>query len=325
MTTASISNYSALALRWRPERKSDSDFTLLAIAFLVVFIGFGFLLSLINLPEEPRVVKTVVPERVAQFILEREKPKPPPPVIEQPKPKPLPKPKPIERETIKRDKPKEPEKPLTKKQEADREVAKSSGLLALGDELADLIDTSEIDDLVGGSLTADDASTRQVARLNSDVLTAGASQGSGGVQEGKYIAGVTGKATNLTPRQLREVRQGLVSKGAGSKKAGSSGSTSTALRSRAEEDITVVFDQNKSKLYSVYNRERRKNPGLKGKIVLEITIAPNGKVTNVKILSSQLNNPALERRLIARIKQFNFGVSSGEPVTVTYPIEFLPS
>ena len=94
---------------------------------------------------------------------------------------------------------------------------------------------------------------------------------------------------------------------------------------RAEEDITVVFDKNKSKLYSIYNRARRKNPGLKGKIVLEMTILPSSKVSAIKMLSSELQDKKLEKRLMGRIKLFNFGARNVEAITVTYPIEFLPS
>jgi len=86
-----------------------------------------------------------------------------------------------------------------------------------------------------------------------------------------------------------------------------------------------VFDQHKGSLYSIYNRERRKKPGLKGKIVLELTISPEGKVTAARIVSSELNDPSLERRLLARVKMFKFQEKSVEPVTVVFPVEFLPS
>ncbi len=85
------------------------------------------------------------------------------------------------------------------------------------------------------------------------------------------------------------------------------------------------MDKNKSKLHSLYRRARRSHPGLKGKIVLEITIAPSGKVLKVRIKSSELNDPKLESRLVARIKRFDFGSYSVQKVTVTFSIEFLPS
>jgi hypothetical protein len=41
--------------------------------------------------------------------------------------------------------------------------------------------------------------------------------------------------------------------------------------------------------------------------------------------SSELNAPELEASLVARIKQFDFGKRQGVPLTVTTPVEFLPS
>jgi len=81
----------------------------------------------------------------------------------------------------------------------------------------------------------------------------------------------------------------------------------------------------KSKLYSLYNRARRKNPDLEGKIILEITIAASGKVTKVHIVSSELDDKNLEASIVKRIRAFNFGAQKVEAVTVTYPIDFLPS
>ncbi len=48
-------------------------------------------------------------------------------------------------------------------------------------------------------------------------------------------------------------------------------------------------------------------------------------MTKISIVSSEMNNPALERRLMSRIKLFNFGAKQVGTVTVTYPVVFLPS
>ena len=52
-----------------------------------------------------------------------------------------------------------------------------------------------------------------------------------------------------------------------------------AAPSRTDEEIQIVFDRYKSALYRIYNRELRKNPTLQGKMVLRLTIEPNGKVS----------------------------------------------
>lgn len=307
--------YENLALSWSPERKDEQNIRIITIIVLIVVLVIGFIFSNIEVPKDERKARAAVPERIAQFVMQKEKPKPKPKII-KPKPKPKLKIKKIPKKKI------EQQKPLTKVQKKARKKAENTGLLALGNELSDLMDTSEISAMVGGKISKKSSGSTKTASANKQLLMAGVGKGSGGVSSGQYVTGIS--KTKLTKRQLTQVRQSLTAS------ASSSKNKSRKLRSknsgvRAEEDITIVFDQNKSKLYSVYSRARRKNPDLKGKIVLEITIQPSGKVTSVRIISSELNDPKLERRLVSRIKLFNFGAKKVEPIKVTYPIEFLPS
>lgn len=320
MTT--ISKYQNLALGWSPESKTDHQFKLIAAVVIVFMLALGFVLSAIDLPEPERLARPAVPDRIAQFIVQKEKAK----VI---KPKPKPKPKPQPKPRIKKPKKKKPElqKPLTKSQKSARKKAESSGLLALSNELEGLMDTSAVTAAVGGKVSKKSSRSSTAATLDNKILTAGASAGSGGVNEGQYTASVS--QTRLTDQERQQIKQTLLTKELGenaqSGKTSSSKGRSKSGNIRAEEDVTIVFDQNKSKLYSLYSRARRKNPGLKGKIVFEITISSSGTVTNISIQSSELNDPALEKSLLSRIKMFNFGVTTTETLTVTYPIEFLPS
>ena len=64
---------------------------------------------------------------------------------------------------------------------------------------------------------------------------------------------------------------------------------------------------------------------LEGQVVVELTIAPSGKVIAVKILSSELDDKKLERKLQLKIKKFIFAKANVAQITVTYPIDFLPS
>ncbi len=314
--TAAGARYEDLVLEWSPGSTLDRKFSLIVLVVLGVMLITGFIFSLVELPKEERQARTSVPERIAQFVIEKEKPKPKP-EPEKPKPKPKPKPK------VKKQPEKKPEqqKPLTKVQKKARQKAEKSGLLALGNELADLMDTSDLTAMVGGKVSKSSAASARAATHNKNLLTAGAGQGSGGVNSEQYIASA-GRSAGLSARELTQVRQSLLSKDA-QQAARSNRSRNSNVR--GEEDITIVFDRNKGKLYSIYNRARRQNPGLKGKIVLEITIAPSGAVTKIRVVSSELNDPKLERSLLSRIKLFNFGAKNVEAVTVTYPIEFLPS
>jgi len=97
------------------------------------------------------------------------------------------------------------------------------------------------------------------------------------------------------------------------------------MASRSIEDLQLVFDKNKGAIYTIYNRALRRDPSLQGKVVLKLTIAPSGRVTQCTIVSSELNNPKLERKLVARVKLFRFGKKKVDVMVTTYPIEFLPS
>lgn len=313
-------SYENLALTWEPKNKRDKPFVLLALILLVIFYGVAIVMSSIPVPEQPRKTRVDVPERVAKFILEKPKvkPKPKPKIIEKPKPKPKPKPK------VKR---KQPEKQikLNKKQKAARKKAEESGLLALSAELSDLVDTSSIDAMVGKRVSKSDKA-RQTAAVDTTRLSENATKGSGGVGTGEQVTQTTG-GTVLDPQQQQIARQLLTARAtndSGKSKKGTSGKSRIGDY-RSEEDIAYVMDRNKSKLHSIYRRARRSNPGIKGKIVLEITILPSGKVESVRIKSSELNDASLESRIVARIKQFDFGIQNVKKVTVTYPVEFLPS
>ncbi|MGB5678245.1 MAG: AgmX/PglI C-terminal domain-containing protein, partial [Gammaproteobacteria bacterium] len=68
------------------------------------------------------------------------------------------------------------------------------------------------------------------------------------------------------------------------------------------------------------------NPALQGKMVLRLTIEPDGTVSACKLDSSDMESPALEGRIVARVLKFNFGPKEGvPPVTILYPIDFLPA
>jgi protein TonB len=219
---------------------------------------------------------------------------------------------------------KKSDKPLTETQKKAREIAAESGLLALSEELSDLMDTSDITQMVGGKVISNTASASLTASPDTELLLAEADQGSGGVNENEYTT-IVGR-TALLSREVTRITQPLA--GLDNPDQASEAQEKTRDRvadARREEDITLIFDRNKGKLYSVYNRALRKNSGLKGKIILQLTIAPNGKVISIKVISSELNDPKLESGLVSRIKLFNFGAKNVEQMTVTYPIEFLPS
>jgi TonB family protein len=108
--------------------------------------------------------------------------------------------------------------------------------------------------------------------------------------------------------------------GGGSLTKGGSGKASRAI-----EDVRLVFERNKGSIYAIYNRALRDEPGLQGKVVLKLTIAPSGGITDVRIVSSELKMPDVEQKLLARIRTFDFGAKDVNEMVVNYPLDFLPS
>ena len=323
-------SYQSLALAWQPKNKHDKPFILFTLFIFTLFLGTGLFFSTIKVPEEERRAKIDIPDRIAKFMLDKPKPvvkpKPQPKKIEKPKPKPVPKPK------VKRQKPKAETK-LTERQKTARNKAEESGLIALADELSDLMDTSSIDSMVGNPIKKSTGKATQIASVDTKILMTGSMEGSSNVKPAEHLSEIVG-TTKLDAEQNLVARKLITARAS---EDSDQPESTTAMKKekkakkervgnyRAEEDIAYVIDKNKGKLHAIYRRVRRSDPGIQGKIVLEITILPSGKVESVRVTSSELQNAKLEARIVTRVKQFDFGVQNVKKVTVTYPIEFLPS
>ena len=86
-----------------------------------------------------------------------------------------------------------------------------------------------------------------------------------------------------------------------------------------------MFDRNKGRIYSLYARALRDNAELQGKLVLEFTISPSGEVTMCRVVSSELKDPDLERKIIALVRLFHFDPKDVDTITTTKPIDFFPA
>ena len=75
----------------------------------------------------------------------------------------------------------------------------------------------------------------------------------------------------------------------------------------------------------MYNLELRRDPTLQGKMILRLTIEPDGAVSLCLLHGSNMNAPDLAAQVVERVKTFNFGAKVVPPVTIIYPIDFLPA
>lgn len=94
---------------------------------------------------------------------------------------------------------------------------------------------------------------------------------------------------------------------------------------RTDKEIQQVFSDNKNALFEIYLDELKRTPGIGGKLVLKFTVLPTGEVREASVYSSSLNSSTLEKRIIERVAQFNFGQANVRKVTIVYPIDFMPS
>ncbi len=150
-----------------------------------------------------------------------------------------------------------------------------------------------------------------------------ATGGSGGINTGALSAGFGGGPGALRGHSTQGVGSFADDMRKNQAEARRTGASNKASRSR--EEIELVFDRNKAAIYALYSRALRDNPQLQGKVVIQLTIAPTGEVTEAKVLSSELGDAELERKLVARIKMFRFEERDVELITTTKPIDFFPA
>ena len=143
------------------------------------------------------------------------------------------------------------------------------------------------------------------------MITSNATNGSGGINTAAYSRNTGGG--------------GVKGDGTGAGRGGTLQKGHSGKASRSIEEIKLVFERNKGAIYAIYNRALRDDPSLQGKVVVELKIAPSGEVVDVKVLSSELKASELERKLLARIKGFDFGSKDVDAMVVSWPVDFLPS
>jgi len=166
------------------------------------------------------------------------------------------------------------------------------------------------------------------------MVTSNATNGSGGINTAGYSrntggGGLAGRATTLVEGVAGGGGGGGAGGGGGGGGGAGKGGTlqrgASGKASRSIEEIKLVFERNKGAIYSIYNRALREDPSLEGKVVLELKIAPSGQVVDLRIVSSELKQVELEKKLLARIRQFDFGAKDVDLMVVTWPVDFLPS
>jgi TonB family protein len=325
MTSAAVL-YRIYDLPWSTSLEDDERFKNLARAAFGTALVLALLFWVLPEPKVDPTTVEEVPKRLVRLVLERETHPPPPPVArEQPDPEPVPEPEPVVEERAVEPPPaqpvveREPEPPPVDRTQQARERARVAGLLPLTSQLQALrnnVTSDRLDraDVVAASSDVPFAErsliTSKVGTASGGINTAALSRNTGG-------SGLSSRATT----QVENPVEGFAPAGGAAQRSGDSDKGS-----RSREEIERVFDANKGRIYTLYNRALRENPALQGKVVLRLTIAPDGRVTFCEIVSSELEDPELEKGLVQRVLQFQFEARDDvEAITTTKPIDFFPA
>jgi protein TonB len=298
--------YREYELPWEGDEESNERFRKILRVLLIILALLGILFPLLPYPKH--TIAEDVPERLARVMTQTPKPPPPPP---PPKPKEEEKPKIEPKVAIK-------PPPVDERQRAHEKAQKQ--LNQVKDELADLRDVMDLTPLetknLSGAVGADSHAERSL-------ITSKVGSGSGGITSANASRGFGTGAGSLNGHETTAVSSGIAKSGLNARGPAASGGGGKAARSR--EEIELVFDRNKGRIYSLYARALRDNAELQGKLVLEFTIAPTGEVTMCRVVSSELKDPDLERKIIALVRLFRFDPKDVDVITTTKPIDFFPA
>lgn len=307
--------YRPLVMPWSKQGEDERRYRrIMAIVFFFVIVS-GVVVALLR--EGPKKKEEdVIPENLAELVVKK-----------KPEPKPVEKPQEKPQETQTETPPPAGEKPTTAQVQQARASANSKGVLAMQGQFSDLMGDGTESAKMGanahvsnnGNVAAGDAPQRSV-------IGSQAAGGSGGINTASLSKGGVGTGGGGKSITGGGVKIARVESATGTGMADDRPLSKGAGPSRTDEEIQIVFDRYKAALYRIYNRELRNDPTLRGKMVLRITIDPDGHVSACSVKSTDLPSPALSKDIVERVLGFNFGPKTGVPaVTILYPIDFLPA
>ena len=319
--------YRALVMPWTRGCQEDERFRRSLATSLAASVAIAMLLSMIAIPVRERAAEIELPERVAKLVRQERTPPPPPAPVEPELPDELPEPEP-EPELVE-ELPDEPmpvsnDEPQLAEAEPDtREQVKSKGILAFRESFASRADIRPSAQL-GSQASLSAAGEDAVGRPERMMVTTSAPGSSGGINLSNIsrdFGGGGGGGGGMAGVALSRV-QSSIGGGDGPARPLAGG----ASAGRTDEEIQIVFDRYKAALYRLYNRELRKDPTLRGQMVLRLTIEPDGSVSLCELHSTTMEAPLLADQVVNRVGTFDFGAKEDiVAITIIYPIDFLPA
>lgn len=322
-------------LPWSASDQENKRFTKITWVALLLTLVLALVVKMQQLPEQTREEKEKLPPQLTR-IIEAQKVEPPKP-IEKPKPIPEQKapepkkqekvPEPVKPKPVEKPKPVKPvevKKPPVKQPtqvelaEKARAKAKQSGLLAFQDDLASMRSDMSINNRADTEMIKGAGQTNKTQRkyIGKKVTTS-----SGGVDTSRLSSDIGAKG-QLAGRKTTEFN--APNEGFASLAAKQLVTEDTVVGNRDIETIRKVLDANKGAIYAIYRRALRQDPSLQGKVTVNLAIESDGSVSDIKLVSSELDFPELEKKLLARIALVNFGQDRVSKTVLDYSFNFLP-
>lgn len=306
-------------MAWSRGGEDDRRFRkCLALSLLFTLI-IGALFPLIDLPIPDRWEVIEVPDRLTQLVKEEMPPPKPAPVKERaPENEALP-------DTVEEAAPILADQPIPESAPAatksDTPKAASKGILAFREKFSGLAETDAVARL-GSNARIQNPGELATSMPQRAMVTSQSAGSSGGINVAELSRSTGGGGNQLGGVAVARATSSIGT-GSGSDRPLSGGGPGLG---RTDEEIQIVFDRHKSALYRLYNRELRKNPTLRGQMVLRMTIEPDGSVSMCEVKSTDLDSPKLSERVLSRVRTFDFGAKEGiQAITIVYPIDFLPA
>ena len=309
---------------WARGTEEDQRFRRSLASSLAASFALALLISVIAIPIRERAQEIELPERVARLVRqERALPPPPPPapepeISEQEPPEPDPE---LVEELSPEPLPVSTDEPQLAQEADTREQVKSKGILAFSDSFASRAQLRPTAQL-GSQARVNNAGADRTGRPERMMVTTSAPGSSGGINLADYSRDFGGGGGDgIAGIQLSRVASSIGG-GDGPDRPLAGG----AAAGRTDEEIQIVFDRYKAALYRLYNRELRKDPTLRGQLVLRLTIEPDGSVSLCELYSASMEAPSLADQVVDRVRSFDFGAKEDiVAVTIIYPIDFLPA
>ncbi len=304
-----------LVLPWQEDDKQEEKFERLLKRTLLLFLLLLFAISWLPQiekdyvePEEAIVKTRIVLEPKIVEVPKVEEPKK---VVNKPKPKPKDEPRPKSDIALDASSAQPDEK---------QDFAAAQGLSDLSSELSSLRNSLDLTRLQNKNVSTSDAgrvehSAKQILGQDSETRVGTGIEVDDDMMRSDSIA--LAEHNSL-------VVDGVLTEGApGGSSRASFGSWKAGKRDM--ESIRRTLEHAKSRANSLYQKALRENPNLAGKFTFRLVIEPNGEVSKLELVASDLGETILEQEILAKIKQVNFGAKEVAATSVEYKFIFLPS